>query len=497
MNNPRKTKSPAAVVMLILLVITIIAAIVWLSRSPSQTADNETATFPAAEGPLDITVKENGTIHPAEQVILKSELEGRNRILYLIPEGTTVQKGDLLVELDATSLQDRRIDMQIKVQNAESAFIQSRENIEVVKNKAASDVEEAEFNLRFAQEDLTQYRDGEYPNKVKELQAKVTLAQEDLQRAREKLAWSEKLFAEKYLAESEVKADSLAVRKAELDVELAENNLNLLNDFEYKREINKRENDVRQAEMALERAQRKARADTIQAEAELRAKQAEFEQNQNQLQKIDEQIAKAKITAPREGFVIYATSAQFSWRGNVEPLAEGQEINERQELIYLPTAAGYVARIKIHESSIKTVNLEAPVTITVNALPDLVFTGKVSSIAPLPDPVSAFMNPDLKLYDTEISIDGGLDVLKTGMSCNTSILVESIDNAIYIPVHAVTRDQGTTVAYVQTPEGIEKRQVTIGQDDGRMIQIRDGITPGENILLAPPLDAAQSNKRQG
>ncbi len=61
-----------------------------------------------------------------------------------------------------------------------------------------------------------------------------------------------------------------------------------------------------------------------------------------------------KLLSPADGLVIYATSAKGGgFRRNVEPLQEGQDIRERQELIYLPTANSSNAEIAIHESNLK------------------------------------------------------------------------------------------------------------------------------------------------
>jgi HlyD family secretion protein len=474
-----------------LLILIIIMIAPSTMRKFKTSKEDSSPVFRAAQGKLDITVTESGTISPSEQLILKSELEGRSTILFLIPEGTEVEAGELLVELDASDLEARRIEEEIKVQNAEAAFIRSRENLEVAKNQAQSDTEKAELTLQFAREDLGKYKAGDYPNKLKELEARITLAREEKQRAEEKLKWSQVLFKEKYLSESEIQADELSVKKAALDVELAENNLQLLQDFEYKREIAKLESDVRQAEMALERATRKAKADVIQAEADLRAKESEFTQIKSQLKKVIEQIGKARITAPRAGLVVYATSTEFSWRGSDEPLDEGQEVRERQEIIHLPTASSFIAKIKIHESSLKKVRRGMPVSLSVDALPGMRFNGSVTKIAPLPDARSAFMNPDLKLYDTEIRIDGGGDVLRTGMNCEATVQIASYSNAIYVPVQCVVQIDRQPTVFINAPSGPMQRPVSIGDDNNRMVHILSGLEPGEPVLLAPPLQATE------
>ena len=213
-----------------------------------------------SEGVLPISVTESGTIQPKDQIVLKSEVEGTTTILFLVDEGTKVKKGDLLVELDGSKLEASQINQDISVQNTEAAFVNSRENLEVVRNQGQSDVAKAELDFRFAKEDLIKYEEGEYPNQLSERKAKITLAEKELVRATETFKWSQILFNEKYLSESERKADELAKNKAELDLELAKSNLALLQDYTYKRTLDELESDVSQAEMALDRVKRKASA---------------------------------------------------------------------------------------------------------------------------------------------------------------------------------------------------------------------------------------------
>lgn len=464
------------------------AQAVWGSRwgKPEETGE---VLFPTARGRLTISVTEAGTIRPREQVVIKSEVEGRSTILYLIPEGRRVQAGELLIELDTSSLEDAKVDQEIRVQNAEASFVQSRENLEVVRNQVAADVEKAELALRFAKEDLIKYQEGDYPNRRNELLGRIALAEEEVSRTAEKLRWSEALFAEKYISETEIQGDRLAAKKAELDLELARGNLALLDEYTFRRQIDQLTSDVRQAEMALERVRLRAAADIVQAEAQLRAREAEFARHKDRLQKQIEQIAKARIVAPTDGVVVYATSAQFNWRGNVEPLDEGQEVRERQELIHLPTADTFVAEMNIHEASLEKVYPGLPVRLTVDALPGLAFSGRVHRIAPLPDARSMFMNPDLKVYKTEVHIDGGGDVLRTGMTCQVEIVVAQHDDALHVPVQSVVRLGGRPTVFVKEGDLVVPRAVEIGLDNNRMVHILGGLEEGEPVLLAPPFAA--------
>ena len=67
-------------------------------------------TFTVKRGPLRISVTETGTIQAREKIIVKSEVEGKTSIISLVDEGAQVKKGDLLIELDASNLLDKKID---------------------------------------------------------------------------------------------------------------------------------------------------------------------------------------------------------------------------------------------------------------------------------------------------------------------------------------------------------------------------------------------------
>src|SRR5262245_54242416 len=74
-------------------------------------------------GPLHIAVLARGNLKAADSASLKCELEGKTTILSLVPEGTLVAEGDLVCELDATALVERRFQQRISVNDAEAALV--------------------------------------------------------------------------------------------------------------------------------------------------------------------------------------------------------------------------------------------------------------------------------------------------------------------------------------------------------------------------------------
>lgn len=459
----------------------------------SQTENDTTAgtpVFTVAQGPLTISVSEAGTITARDQVVIASAVQGRRSIIYLVPEGRRVQAGELLVELDSSALETDLGDQDIRLQNSDASLIQAQEEHAVVKSQAQSDISKAELTFRFAQDDLKKYIEGEYPKQLQEADTQITLKEEALKQAEDTLIWSERLFENRYISESELTRDRLAARRAKLEMEMAEREMALLTDYTHQRQLAQLESDVEQSEMALERTRRSARASVVQAEARLRARQAEYTRELRRKEHLEAQIANCRMIAPVAGMVVYATTGQGSWRGNAEPLAEGQEVRERQELIHLPTASAMQAEVKVHESMLDRVAVGMPVRVNVDALPGRTFSGRVRRIAPLPDAQSIWLNPDLKVYSTNIELDGELDDVRTGMTCRAEILIDRYQDATYIPIQSVVRVGRQPTVYVRSGPTFEARPVTLGLNNNRMVRIVEGVSPGEVVSLAPPLSPA-------
>ncbi len=464
-------------------------AFAWSMMGGGDSSVSDVPTATVKRGPLLISVTEQGTLQAREQEIIVNEVEGRTEIISIVPEGTLVEAGDLLIELDSSELEDRKVDQEIILQNADAAFVRARENLEVAKSQATSDVSQAELDHQFAKEDLTKYLEGEYPKELKEAESQITLRREELERAVERREGSETLFREKYIAETELRSDELAEQRSRLDHELAVASKDLLVEFTYPRRVAELESDIEQTRLALERVRRKASADVVQAEADLRAAEAELRRQRDRLAKINDQIEKTSIYSPAAGMVIYATSVNRNrWRDD-EPLEAGYQAREREELIYLPLAQSMKAEVEIPESVLEKVSVGQRVRVTSPAAPGRVMSGTVARVAPLPNE-SNWWNPDLKVYTTDIHLDDDVGGIRSGMSCRVEIVVEEYADALHVPVQAVTRHEGQAYAWVRTSSGgFEPRAVEIGLDNNVMVRIVDGLSVGEEVSLLPSLDA--------
>lgn len=451
------------------------------------------ATFAAKEGPLWITVVESGTIRARNQVVLKSEVEGRSQVLWLVPEAQEVKKGDLLVRLDSSFWEDQRLEREIWDQQTEAGLVYALENLKVNKSRTESEINTAELAVQFATEDLKKYIEGDFPNELKEKKRQVALAQSSRAAAEDDLEGKEILFTKKFATPVELDTARRLMQRASLEVELAEGREKLLSSFTYKRRVNQLQSDLEEAKRALERSRLEAAADIVQAEAQLAKMEHWTRFGTKHTKKIETQIKNCEIYAPVDGSVLYATRQPKGGRHmkmGLEPLEEGQTVYEHQELIHLRTDTSVMAEISVGESDLGKVKAGQRVRITVDALPGKEFTGHITSIAIMPDAQSSWMGSGPNVYATEIFIDGDGSALRPGMSCQAEIVVEHHEMAVSVPVEAVLRVKGTPTVYVAKGRDIEERPVEIGLANETMIRIVSNLAAGERVLLAPPLERA-------
>lgn len=446
-------------------------------------------------GLFEVTVNAAGSLKSKDRAVIVNTLEGMTTVLSVVDEGTVVEEGMPLIELDASSLQDQLIERQINVQSAQANFVQARENLEVVKSQSHSDVESARLAYQFAQSDLEKYRLGEFPNQKKEQLARIALAEEELRRAEEKLAWSKILFDENFLSQTELQADELAAQKSRIDLELSQSNLELLLKFTHVRQLAELAAQVDKTAMELARNKRKAVAVQVQAESDLSSKKSLLERETGKLEKVQQAIAKTVIVAPQAGVVVYASSLQRNWRGNTEPLSAGQQVRERQELIYLPSTGAMVAETKIHESNLEKVAEGQTALVFVDSMPGRSFKAQVRSVALLPDAMSSWLNPDLKLYRTELLLLDHDEALRSGMNCRIEIQVNQFDNALAIPIQAVILLQGKPYVYRLRDADVTLQQVELGQSNESRILVLSGLQDGDQVQLNPPLEEAEVGGR--
>lgn len=460
-------------------------------RSPKE---DPVPSFVAQEGPLTISVTSGGSIQSRDKVVISSELEGNNTVVWVIDEGTNVQTGDLLLEFDASELVDKRNEQEITVANAEANLVISKEKLGITQGDCDAALLDREVDLTLAKMALEKFEKGDYPQQVAQNESDIVVADEEVQRAAERLEWSQRLAKENFLTVTELQADQLALKKKRIDLDMAKMKMGVLTNYMVLQQRSTLESSLRRADRALVRTTWQNKATIRQVESELRARTRERDRATNRLAELEFQISKSKIYAPTNGIVLYTSTVLISRRQWwIKPLAVGSTAVERQELIYIPLESGMIVELMIPESSLNKIENGMPARVRIDAFPGKIFDGRLTKIGILPDGQSSQLNPDLKLYKCEVECDFHDAVIRPGMSCDVELIKETYDRALYVPVQCVVRVDGIPRVYVKEKDQWKPRTVRVGLDNNRMIHVMSGLRAGEEVMLAPPVVEEKAN----
>lgn len=164
---------------------------------------------------LQITITERGSIESAEnneidcQVKAKAPNAPATSIRWVIDNGSIVKKGDKLMDLDDSVLQDQLTEQQIKTEKAKGDWLQAEEEYKLQVSTATGAVETAKTNVTVAKITLQEYLQGLFQKDNVDLENKVTLSHSDLAMWEERAAWSERMSrpGRQYVTSSQAEAD--------------------------------------------------------------------------------------------------------------------------------------------------------------------------------------------------------------------------------------------------------------------------------------------------
>lgn len=243
--------------------------------------------------------------------------------------------------------------------------------------------------------------------------------------------------------------------------------------------------DLRRAEVELRRAQRLdeeklvAESQVEDAAIALDAARARLEKARRDVAVVRTDLAYAVIRSPITGTVASVTTQ------------EGETV---QASFNTPTFATIIEDgaleliAMVDETDIGTVAVGNPVGFTVEAYPALEFAGTVARIAPKGTIISGVVN-----FEVMVRIDSPAEVLKPDMTANVSIRTAERE-ALVVPNAAVQRDGSERFVWVDDDGGLQRRAVTVGTRDANFTEIRQGIGPGDRVLVGPQPDAGAAGQ---
>lgn len=97
--------------------------------------------------------------------------------------------------------------------------------------------------------------------------------------------------------------------------------------------------------------------------------------------------------------------------------------------------------------------------------------------------ISPVINTDTRSAKAIIELENPDDKWRSGDYANASIVTNTQEAGMLVPVDAVQMIEGKPFVFAKTDGGFEKRPVITGKKDSRYIEISSGLTQGEQIAI--------------
>ncbi len=252
--------------------------------------------------------------------------------------------------------------------------------------------------------------------------------------------------------------------------------------------------DLREATRAYERSKemlgRKfvSQADFDVAEARYRMavanvanQQANLELSKAVLAEAEVQVDYSAIRAPFDA-VVLTKNADIG--DIITPL--GAAANARASVITIADMDSYQVEADVSESNIAQVQLEQPVEIQLDALPDVRLRGKVHMVVPTADRSKASVMVKVAFIDKDPRILPEMSAKVAFLA--RSPTAEERQAVTAVPLAAVVSRDGRDIVYVARDRQAFVQPVQLGRRFGEWAEIKDGLAVGDRVVLQPPAD---------
>ncbi len=461
-----------------------VATLSWNSAEAPAKSDQ----FVVARRSFDITASGNGELRARKQTTIRSMLEQQCAIVEIIPEGSRVNKGDILVRLNSDDIQKRLDDDMLQLESARSDMISADNAYQIQISDNDSATRQAKLKVEIAELELQKWQDGDVVEKRKGLQLDLERAQREYERLEAKFERAKLLYSREFLSKDELDKDEVAFIEAKSKLETSGIALDVYEKYTYTKDLKQKTSDLDEARAELERTQRKNESELASKEAQLTNKKRQWQLRDERVAKLREQVDNCTVKAPTDGLVVYATSLnQNMYGGDGNAYDVGSEIRPNQEIIALPDTTEMVATIKIPEAILSRVKIGQRAHVVIDAAQGKTYTGAVETIGVMAQ-IAGWRDPNVREYEVRIGLDLGSDPhkLKPSMRCEAKIVLDSVDDALAVPIQAVFAEGRRQFVYTAAGDMYAQTPVQVGRRSDSFVEIVSGLSGGEVVLLREP-----------
>jgi len=239
---------------------------------------------------------------------------------------------------------------------------------------------------------------------------------------------------------------------------------------------------IRQAKINLEKATRaynqavkNYKLKVQQYNADMTEVTVDLAKQRRRKAQMEDVLQKFVIHAPAPGMVIY----KREWSGQKRTV--GSEISPWDLTVAtLPDMSTMVSKTYVNEIDISRIKVGQKVRAGVDAFPEKEYTGVVTEVANIGEQLP---NTDAKVFEVVIKLNESDPILRPSMTTSNSIITETYDSVLFIPLEAVHSNDTMTYVYLKNNT---RQVVVLDESNENEIIVEAGLEKGDKVLLSIP-----------
>ena len=404
-------------------------------------------TVPVEKGPFTVKVLASGKLEAATSFCISSPIEWQ-MITWLIPEGSIIKKGDIIVRFEKTNIEEQLRSAAGALRVAQCQLEQTERTLEFEKQKSSSLVENNKAALEIAKTELADLRKRPRGDDLKRAEVELRIAQAVFDATKtdyETMKRSIETDKDKAVFSlSNLRKAGQEFKNAEADLESAQAKYDTVKAGSSAATIKEAELKLAQAELDLQQAESELPEKIAQMQADIQKAQADVDKSKTQLDRQQQQMADADFKSPAAGMVAYRTFRN-------RKLAKGMNTWKGAAIMDLPDVSKMLLKARVRESLIGQMLQGQKATITVDAIPGQTFQGTVVEVGKVAKDSSEteIMGFDqqqqetgIKVFDITISVDAKNTLLKPNMIARADIAVWSGKDVVSVATDGFMRRRG-------------------------------------------------------
>ncbi len=406
--------------------------------------------------------------------------------------GSTVKKGDVLVELDPEKLDQALRDLETEQRLTELSLQQTEAELPVMEKLVPIDLAEAERLKKQAVEDQDRFLKIDRPHAEESARQQLKSSTHYVEYAKEELKQLEKMYRDKDLTEE---TEEIILKRQRHQVEQAEfylksAKLSAAQTMEVT--LPRRETTVREAVRKLTLTHDKLQS-TLPLS--LSQKRIGLEKLKQELDKSRERHAKLKHdrtlltqVSPADGIVFFGRANYGQFQGNpnnpiIGRLAVGGNLNAEEIFMTIVAPQPTLVYATVEEKDLHWLKAGQNGRTTPTGYPELKLACQITEVNPVRLPTGNFL--------ALVTLSGATEAgLRPAMNCTVKVPVYEKRDALLLPTTAIQREEAdeeqTYVNLVEEGGKTVKRPVKIGKTMGSKTEILEGLKVDDEVLAAKP-----------